>query len=512
MAAGPSYTAMPVVNIDATNGSDTAPPSWVQTDSSVPQSAEGPYTVGLVAASTFAFDDSSGTFSAAYPDGAYTDLAAFCGDPTAGAANFVQVLSVAKVANTVTATCDRAVPANWTTRSVYLGQQLTLASLSSTTSAKLLNNNGAAGDALAGWKIQFLSGHTETIAANTIFKRAGSAAAGAITLQGATAAYRSSTGAATTLVRPVITFSNNGDALTINNYCVVKDFDMTNSNGTKTAARAIVIGTSSNTPGQRISGMKITAFGRGITCDAGSPGALTIENCYIYALSGWTGIGYGILLGNNNGADYGVQGCWIDNITGSTGGTGIGVTSTVVSNSYMVEDTIVSNCVAVAGANGHGVHVSGVIAVQSWDIMNIRRCVFYANQGDGYRNVAATATPYAAAQSLVENCQFVSNAGYGINFSSTITAVVLNAVQFVSRNNNYYLNTLGTTNPASIDVNATAVNPQFRNAAAGDFRSIFTAGYPDSNVWITPTVSKPGVGIQNGGAGGGSGRTGWRVR
>lgn len=504
MAAGPSYTANPIINVDSTNGSDTIPVTWVQGIGQPNTSVTD--TVASVVAATF----TTGDKSASFPDGAYTDLVAFCADATAGALNFVQINSVATSGGTSTWTCAANPPASWATKTVYIGQQLTFASIGSTTSRKLFTNNAAAGDARAGWTIQLLGGHTETLASNLAFSRAGTAAAGPITLQGATAAYLTDSVIQTTLVRPVTTFSNNGDGFTINGYNVVKDFDLTNSNATKTASRAIVNGNTSNTPGILISGMKISAFGRGIVCDAGSAGPMSIESCYITGITGWTGVGYGILLGNNNGASYTVKGCWIDGTTGSTGGTAIGVTSTVVSNIYRVEDCILSNSATAGGAGGHGVHVAGAIAVQAWEIMTICRCVFYNNAADGYRNVAATATPYAAAQSLVENCVFSGNAGYAINFSGTITKAVLDAIGFRARDCVVANNTLGASNPASLFTGGTTKAPSFRSPTTGDFTILNGAnagvGYPQDSDQPWVSGAAPNAGVYKGSASGSDGR------
>lgn len=103
----------------------------------------------------------------------------------------------------------------------------TRATVGGTNSGKLINNNGGAGDMLPGWVEEMQSGHSETVAATLTTQRDGDTTNGPIILCG--------TAGAVTL--PILTFSNNGNAIrptALGWY--FQDFEMRNSNATKTAS------------------------------------------------------------------------------------------------------------------------------------------------------------------------------------------------------------------------------------------------------------------------------------
>lgn len=215
-------TLFPTILVDSATGSDTA------------ASGAGPTTAITGAAcvtdgaGTVVTIDGSPDLSGVAVDGT---AVIFLADTAAGARNFGRITAADNTAKTVTV--DTAFAAADTDACAIGGKR---ASIGGTTSIKLFSNNSAAGDALPGWIVEMQSGHTETLSAAYILRRAGNQTDGLIELRG-------TLGAAT---KPILTFSNNGAAIqapTGIGFLRIANFELRNSNATKTASVAMSLGT-----------------------------------------------------------------------------------------------------------------------------------------------------------------------------------------------------------------------------------------------------------------------------
>lgn len=444
--------ALPVILVDSATGSDTQ------------ASGAGPATALFGATGVTSADGLTVDLSADAPDlsGVATDGSAviFMSDTNAGSRNFGKITAVDNGAKTV-AVSDAFQATN--TDAWAIGGKR--ASIGSTTSIKLVNNNSTNGDAMPGWTIQLQSGHSETIAAALDFYRAGDATNGAIIFKG-------ESGAATL---PLITFSNNGAAIVQRGAVwVFRDFELRNTNATKTASIAI------NNAGRDLlmSGIKIAhstnKFWRGVSLAATNPYPnVVLESSEIgYCAS------HGVLFAGNSSACV-VRANYIHDNTGN----GIDVPSGS-DGSKLIHWNI------VARNGGHG-YSQADLGAGSSGCVNIYQNTFDANTGDGAR-IAGTGTRTLGGG--IYNNGFTNNGGYGLNFSSPPTLAQFQAANTLIRNNGYYNNSSGAFNPsaANPETGAVTTDPAYVNAAAGDF-SIGTnwkaKGFPLAGSLLVGTYS-----------------------
>lgn len=175
--------AFPIVKIDSTAGaaSDTA------------CSGAGPTTAltGTAAATDAAGTTITITDAVDLSGVNTTGLAVLkITDATAGARNFGRITGVSGSSGSWTLTTSDAFGINLSGKSWAIGG--VLATLSGATPLKLVDNNAAAGDAKAGWTIEFQSGHTETVpsAAQLSFRGSGDTTNGMIIIRGAAGGTR----------------------------------------------------------------------------------------------------------------------------------------------------------------------------------------------------------------------------------------------------------------------------------------------------------------------------------
>jgi hypothetical protein len=312
------------------------------------------------------------------------------------------------------------------------------ASIGATTSRLLFDNAGAAGDAMPGWAVEMESGHTETLSDRLVFRRAGDTTSGPITLRG-------TRGAATP---PVLTWNTNDIALfPAASYQHVLDFEIQNTNATKTASEAIRMQTAS---GGMIRGIKIAHatnnFWRGINV-VGEAG--TIDSCDI----GYTETS-GVRMGTGGSFSTVIR----NNYIHSVAGTGLDLDDAgdlfVALN---IEGNVVYDCntgLSASAANS----TSGRLVLAN--------NVFHANIGDG---AFLDNTNSGWISALIENNIFSNNGGYGINFDN-LTLVFLQAYGVTIRNNDFYSNASGKYLPSDVgSLDEQTLDPQFTNAAGGDF-------------------------------------------
>jgi hypothetical protein len=344
---------------------------------------------------------------------------------------------------------DAQVYANWAIGGVR-------ATIGGTVSRKLFNN-GTYGDALPGWIEEMKSGHTETIAAyDFAMTRAGDVTSGPITLRGAS-------GAAT---MPVITNSANGDAFSsLTHYQVLQDFEIRNSNATKTASVAI------NGAGNQlvISGMKINHstnyFGRGIVHSGGN---YIIKDCSIGYCAGHSSGARGIQVTSGSGN---IMSCDISN-------TVVGI------RLYAAGAVTIRNCVLwkCDTDNIYITHTGTTAGLQLAFIGN----TIDDGDGDGI-DCDSTSAQLTGLGIIAINNIFSNLGGYAINYSSgtTPTLAELQALATMFSHNSTYLCTQGISNITGLTVSGQTSDPTYANAASGIFTigtNLKALGYPTQNI------------------------------
>lgn len=445
--------ALPTILIDSATGSDTAAsgagPSTALTGTSA--STDG--------AGTLVTLDGSPDLTNVATDGSHV---IYLADTTAGARNFGKI--TAKDAGAFTVTVANAFGLSLSGKSWAIGGKR--ASLGSTTSTKLIDNNSAAGDAMPGWILEFQSGHTETISATKTFRRSGDTTSGPIYTQG-------TAGAAT---RPIITFSNNGNGFALNGTNLVfRNFEIQNSNATKTASVAIHF---SSAGGYALIRNVKVSHSTNKFWKAFTPyNPVRFEDCEI---------GYCANLGidHANSTFLHVINCWIHDC----GSHGI-----ATNNGSMTSSIVIAGCLFTANT-GNGVleQDTGAYTASHQPLICIGN-TFDANTSDGLKITGGT-TARPLGSGVIDNNIFSNNGGYGINLSgASIADAVLQGLMTSMRGNCFYNNTSGATNPSSLPLTneeSSTANPTFTAGTTGgaDY-SIGTPlkalGYPTINIGTT---------------------------
>jgi hypothetical protein len=367
----------------------------------------------------------------------------YLADSTAGVRNFSAISAKDNSAKTVTV--SNAFGLSQSGLSWAIGGKR--ASIGSTTSRKLIENNSAAGDAMPGWVIEMESGHTETLAATLTFRRAGSLTGGPIILRG--------TAGAATL--PVLTFSNNGSAFVIGvTAWQLRDFEMRNSNVTKTLSIAIV---------------------------QGAAQSLLIERLKIAHSTNKFWKGY---QGNNNAAAVRIIGCEIGHTAN------IGIEMAVLLHAVIV-DNYIHDCATrgilvqavtrsliigniAARCDAANLEFNSTSALES-AVLHNTLVGSTANSGL-YFNVNVATGPLRV---LVANNLFAYNASYGIDVVGTVTVTP----QFsgtMSRiiNNGFFSNASGQIASIleSLNEQPRIDNPGFVSDVTSTSTHDFTIGTP----------------------------------
>lgn len=327
------------------------------------------------------------------------------------------------------------------------GKRLTI---SGTASRKLFENNAAAGDALAGWTMQMESAFTDTLASTLTLRRSGDATSGPITLKG-------TDGAAT---KPILTFSNNGNCLIMASSIVgivFLNFEMVNTNATKTASVGITVGSSGVGLIKKVKISNSTnKFWKGIL----NSGSASVDDCEI---------GFTASNAIESSSSIRVIGCYIHDMTGF----GINHTGT----SFLIINNIIE-----AGASD-GIRLADTTTGGA-PTKHIIGNTIHGNTGDGIE-VSSTAAQTNVYRSLLfMNNNLTSNAS-GFNFSgASVTTEFLKIVFTFMRNNNLNGNTnrvlpsSGITFQEEDDVN---VSPSYEDSANGNFEvgvSLKSLGFP----------------------------------
>lgn len=460
--------SFPTILVDSASGSDSlasgAGPATALTGSAASTDA-----TGLVATL-----DGSPSLAGVLTDGSHC---LYLADATAGGRNFGKITAKDDTAKTVTV--SDAFGLSLTGKAWAIGGKR--ASIGSTASRKLVENNSLAGDAMPGWAVEMASGHAETIASIITTRRAGDVTDGPITIRGVAAAA----------TMPVLTASNNAALFAgVNNISgwVFEGFEARNSNATKTASIAFSVasGTAGTGLSIRISGVRIVhatnlfwkgvvTFGMSVLVDS-----CEIAHCASHAVSG-------------AGATR-VYNCALrDNV-----GDGIQQTSSNVSveDSLVVRNAVGVNLTTASGGN------------------HVVRSTIHGNASSGIIFSSAAAGLVSAR---VQNNNITGNGAYGLNLSGSPTAGLLAAAAILIRNNNFgtgaTANTSGAAAGITLDASNLQVDPGYTDgtSATNNFAvgaNVKALGHPTANIGGMTTGTRSYVDIgaaqrqEPGGAGG----------
>lgn len=340
-------------------------------------------------------------------------------------------------------------------------------------SLRLLYNAGD-GDAMPGWTVQFMSGHTETATQNWRISRSGDATDGPITVRGEAGG-----------TRPIITWNADVHGFDIWNTPgkILRFLDLRNS-ASNTKYAVFDQGSVSLLLDLKIDDSTDQwSYGIAGTCYASVIGC---EIAYVdndgYHLSDGSRSTPPLLLGNY------IHDC---------GNHGIATSNSVNCGMRVVNNILSKNI-------GNGLYHD------IFDTVIVEGNVFYGNFGDGigwhhFFNIG----------SIINNL-FVSNHQYGINFNGTLQAI---AFATFLRSNGFYNNTSGKYNVdvATLDVGEVVfAGAPFTNAAGEDFTLNDTDGAPGRAAAYPPswsgssTTNYRDIGAAQHQDGGGSGGGGLR--
>lgn len=435
LAASPAWAAatlFPTILVDSASGSDSV------------ASGAGPGTAITGVACVSAADglsviiDGSPDLTGVAVDGS---AALYFADATAGQRNFARITATSGSGGpTATVTISEAVQAVQTKACAVGGKR---AAVWSTTSSKLFSNNSGNGDAMPGWIVEMQSGHSEAITAAQAMRRAGDQTGGPITLRGAS-------GAAT---MPIISSNQNGIAINqIGAWLVCQDFELKNTNGTKTASEGIRMGgTYGIATGMRIK--DASNFWKALLVNSG--GALIYGNDLRATAS------HAIDVSQTSPVIVYI----FNNYIRGAGGSGIAITQSV--RGYVIQDNVIYlstadgiNVAAVANAQG------GLISGNTLD-----------SNVDGI-DIAADLENKEAL--VVKNNIFSNNSGYGLKWNGATNAAIIGAGTVVL-GNAYFNNTSGDSDGYLGTAATQAVNPSYTNAGSDDFSigsGLASKGYP----------------------------------
>lgn len=461
--------ALPVILVDSSSGSDSQ------------ASGAGPSTAlfGTTDAST----DGTGLIVTLTAGTDLTSVAVdgshviFVNDATAGARNFGKITAKAGSGGaTPTVTVSNAFGLSLTTKSWAIGGKR--ASIGSTTSRKLTENNSGSGDAMPGWVIELQSGHSETIAATFTFRRSGDATDGAVVLRGAS-------GAATL---PLITCSADVTAITLRaNGIRLLDFELRNTAAGKTASIGIGNASGGECLARRIKISHATNYFRRGLADQGN-GSIVAEECEIGYCSN-------VGIQSDSATPIPIVGNYIHDC-GSHG---------ILINTSGVGRLVAFNICESNG--GDGLNYAGAGADDFPQGLQIFGNTFYNNTSDGIQIAGNNWRTLGLMQ--IRNNIFANNGAYGINLT-TATAAHLAYRNAAITHNAFYLNSSGKYTPSGLTSDSEQTSdPQFTDAANGDFSlgtNLKGLGFPDPVGKYSPTRSYTDIGAaQRQEAGGASG-------
>lgn len=467
-------TANPVVLFNSSTGSDTA------------ASGAGPATALTGSNASVAGTSTSVSITDAVDlSGVATDGSAvlWYNDTTAGHKNFSQITAVSGSSGAWTVT----VASGYTTSTGPFSWAIGGKRASITNSLRLVNNNGSSGDAAGSWTAQFDSGYTETLSSTLTLTVSESftTTGGVFTFQGDPAAG----------TMPVLTFSNNGQAIGFQNSsgAILANLELQNSNATKTGSTAIT--------------------------DAGAN--VTLRNIKIKDSTNYFNVGISVGVSSNT---FLIEGCEIAHC--HTYGIQVtGGSSFPIFNNFIHDNT--SHGIYISSSTAKGIAIFSNIIYKNggkgiYDNSNfsygytnyVLNNTIDSNTSDGI--YLATATSGSNMGMPIVNNIISNNGGYGIHTAFT-TANQAQAYAMVIEGNDFYNNTSGKYNNTSLpSANEQTTDPTFTNAASGDFSigtNLAAKGYPvGGSEYIgnySATYTYTDIGAAQRQATGGGGATGY---
>ncbi len=400
--------AFPTILVSSGTGSDTA------------ASGAGPATALTGAAGITSGDGLTVTLDAltdttnVATDGSHV---IYFADATAGNRNFGKITGKAGSGGaTPTVTVANAFGGTLTKAWAIGGLR---ASIGSTTSRKLFDNNGGAGDLKAGWIVSMNSAHSEALTARIDFRAVGDTTSGPIILRGASAAA----------TRPAV--SNTADLVMRSQYWIFQDFNLGAAGG---SANGII----SLAGAVRFMGLQVSGFSTtNITLNTSGAAGDNVLNSDIFA----GGIGIDIstcqdaqIIGNyiHSGTSHGV--------VGNTSLTGLNISKNIITD-----------------MGGDGIHLTQGRS-DAYAGVIIDSNTIAANAGDGIEYSGDSDS--LGALTITDNI-LSSNGGYGLKFTDSETLANLQARGTVIIGNNTYSNTSGAYLPAGAGQLDPGVNPSF---------------------------------------------------
>lgn len=316
------------------------------------------------------------------------------------------------------------------------------ASINAASSLLLVDNAGTSGDAQAGWIVQFVSGHAETLNQRILFRINGDTTDGPFIFRGEPDAA----------VLPVLTWNTNDIAslFPLGAYNHIHDLALKNTNGTKTVSEAIRMQSSG---GGNIRGINFNPDNDSGNCwwrDINVTGeAGTIENCKF-------GLTADDAIRVSSGGTFSknIHGNFFNDISGIC----INLVSGSVFLALLIEENYFYKCAIAAN----------LLASNS----GVARCRLISNTIDGGGTAAygffLDNTNLGWIATIIENNTFSNLTTEALHFDD-MTLPMINAYGIIVRGNNFYSVTSKYNISGLNSESELTVDPQFTDAAGLDF-------------------------------------------
>lgn len=410
--------AFPVIVFDSAVGSDSAAsgagPSTALTGSSAATDGAGT-TVTL---------DAGTNLTNVATDGSHV---IYLVDSTSGARNFGKITGKAGSGGaTPTVTVANAFGLSLSGKSWAIGGKR--ASLGSTSSRKLINNNSSAGDAKAGWTLRFASGHAESTGSRFLVIGSGDGNDGPLIIEGE------------------------------EGYSTIPTFTITsNTEGFQHESSGSVVF-------RRFKAIKTSTVGTLTGVRAFSAASCIIED----VISENFGVGFE-LKSNQAGRNLRSIGCTIGILTENVGNSGINIDGFFISGgttgislgSGGDGGTIIQRG-TIKSCSGSAVSIP---AMGSPSLISISLLTTDAITGDGIdvANDADTHSNLTISDSTLNGC-----GGYGIDWNGTSAATLAHRAVKV-RSVNFYNNTSGAMSVTGFGEKTYSLDPQFIDASNNNY-------------------------------------------
>ena len=343
-------------------------------------------------------------------------------------------------------------------------------------------------DARPNWTILMSTGHRETITSIIQFPGIGDIT-GYVTLMGPDNASS----------MPILTCTANTGCLANTStgfYYKFRNFEMWNTNATKTASAGISSTVGASSIYMEIDNVKISSA----TAAFWRP--LNLISSGIRVINSELGYGTGDCVNISNNTSY-----LINNYIHDCAGRGVNINGGAIGPSTIEGNIIANNTL-------EGIIDSRTDTGRQLVANRIAYNDIYNNGGDGYESTM-TGSQSGLSNLIFINNNITNNSGYGINFSGGATESQILGLNAMFYNNNFFSNTSGTIFPSTYTVlkNSLSIDPQYSNPSGGDYTigtNLVNQGWPGINfpVGRTSTYSYPDIGAAQRQGSSGSGISG----